>query len=99
MSTTITTRPFSHRIPSSIESKLRRIRLRHAVLIIVAALAFAIGVFLLLMVPSMLIDWMFPFASRLLRVALTTVTIAATLGTAAYCLIGPLRRSWQWLRT
>ncbi|WP_339886625.1 hypothetical protein [Rhodopirellula europaea] len=98
MSTTITSRPFSHRIPSAIESKLRRIRLRHATLIIVSAFAFSIGVLLLLMTPSMLIDWMFPFASPLLRITLTGITVVATFATAAYWLIGPLRRSWQWLR-
>nr|WP_236623949.1 hypothetical protein [Rhodopirellula baltica] len=98
MSTTISSRPFSHRIPSAIESKLRRIRLRHAMLIIASAVAFSIGVLLLLMIPSMLIDWMFPFASPLLRITLTGITIVATLATAAYWLIGPLRQSWQWLR-
>ncbi|WP_443217458.1 hypothetical protein [Rhodopirellula sp. P2] len=67
-------------------------------LVIVAALALAIGVLLLLMVPSMLIDWMFPFASPVLRIALTSLTVVATFATAAYGLIGPLQRSLQWLR-
>ncbi|MCA9222463.1 MAG: hypothetical protein KDA71_19185, partial [Planctomycetales bacterium] len=94
MSTTISTRRF----PSAIEGKLRSVRWRHAALAIAFAVSFSIGILLVLMVLSMVIDWLFPFAPFGLRWAMTAGTLVAAVATAAWLGIAPVRRALHWHR-
>lgn len=94
MSTTVP----NERFPSAIEGKLRSVRWRHAALAAAFAVVFAVGVLMVLMVTSMAIDWMNPFATPSLRLALTSATVAAAFAAACWLGIGPVRRSLVWDR-
>ncbi|MEZ6088349.1 MAG: hypothetical protein R3C05_10055 [Pirellulaceae bacterium] len=85
-----------HRYPTAIKGKLQTIRLRHAALSLSFALALGFATWMLFMVVSMAIDWMYPFASSWLRIVLTSTTGIAALAVAGWLGIGPIRRALQW---
>lgn len=88
----------SHQVPSAIKSKLRSVRWRHATISLAFAMVFALAACLVLMLASMAVDWMYPFASTWLRVVFTGTTLTASVGVAAWLGTGPVRCALQWTR-
>lgn len=94
MSTTLS----PHQFPAAIKGKLQSVRWRHAAISLAFAIVFACAAWLVLMLASMAIDWLYPFASTWLRIVLTGTTVTASLGVACWLGIGPVRHSLQWVR-
>lgn len=88
----------NHQFPSAIKGKLQSVRWRHATISLAFALTFALAACLVLMLVSMAIDWIYPFASMWLRVVLTGSTLMASVGVAAWLGTGPVRHALQWAR-
>ena len=85
----------SNSLPSAIEAKLRSVRIRQATLVVLQAIAVAASVLIAVMVVSMFIDWVFTLTSTTMRVALTAITMVATIATLL-AFSKPVRRALGW---
>ena len=86
----------THRLPSAIERKLRFVRWRHALLAMTCAVAYGSAVLISLMLISMVIDWLFPFADAGMRYLLTGGSLTAVAGTLIVLGWHPIRQALRW---
>ena len=80
-------------LPSTVEAKLRTIRLRHVAVAGLRAAAAAAAVLGGLMLVFMAVDWSDPFADSWIRVTGLVLTLAAAAATGIGLAVGPVRRA------
>ena len=94
MSTTLSTPKF----PAAIEVKLKSVRWRHAWLTAARALCVSASLLVAMMLGSMAVDWLFPFASPVLRLCLTGASLLATTCTLLTLSVKPIQSALGWNR-
>lgn len=88
--------PTTGRFPSAIESKLRAVRLRHAGLASVRAVAGALGVLVGLMLVAIGVDWCWPFMDSSVRFTMTSTTVVTALVALLLLAIKPIATALGW---
>lgn len=84
------------RFPSAIESKLRAVRMRHAGLASLRAVAGALGVLIGLMLIAIGVDWCWPFMDSSVRFAMTSTTVVAAFIVLSLLAIKPIATALGW---